>query len=158
MQENGEAVTFRRIHGVRPWRSADPSSERVWWNDAGVHQNMTFPVHPDPISGMHCWHQKVRARRAEPTDEYADVHVDYARARTVYRKWVSLARPASGELRRPIWLFRPLKPVLDAYRLPEDAQTQAARAAATGERPSPLDFHKLVDWSPEEDWGPIDGR
>ena len=28
--------------------SADPDSERVWWEDAGVHQNLTFPVHPDP--------------------------------------------------------------------------------------------------------------
>jgi hypothetical protein len=26
----------------------------VWWSDAGVHQNITFPVHPDPVSGMHC--------------------------------------------------------------------------------------------------------
>jgi anaerobic selenocysteine-containing dehydrogenase len=155
MQENAEAVTFRRIDGVKPWRSADPSSERVWWNDAGVHQNITFPVHPDPISGMHCWHQKVRARRAEPTDRYADVHVDFARARKVYRKWISLARPASGELRRPIWLFRPLKPVLDAYRLPQDEHTDAARAAAAGERPSAFDFHELLDWSPQEEWGPL---
>ena len=58
------AVTFRQLHGVRPWQSSDPSSTRVWWSDAGVHQNITFPVHPDPISGMHCWHQKVRVRPA----------------------------------------------------------------------------------------------
>ena len=45
---------------VRPTRAP----RRVWWNDAGVHQNITFPVHPDPISGMHCWHQKVRVRPA----------------------------------------------------------------------------------------------
>ncbi len=155
MEESGETVTFRQIHGVRPWTSSDPSTQRVWWNDAGVHQNITFPVHPDPISGMHCWHQKVRLRPAEPHDRYADIHVDFARARAVYRKWLSVARPASGELRRPIWLFRPVKPVLDAYRLPEDAETLAARAAAAGERSSPFDFHALLDWTPAEVWGEI---
>ncbi len=72
-------VDFRQIHGVRPWASADPSSSaRIWWNDAGVHQNITFPVHPDPVSGMHCWHQKVRVRPALPGDRYADIHVDFA--------------------------------------------------------------------------------
>jgi anaerobic selenocysteine-containing dehydrogenase len=153
MQEDGETVSFRQIHGVQPWSSSDPSSKRVWWNDAGVHQNITFPVHPDPISGMHCWHQKVRVRAADPDDRYADIYVDFARAREVYRKWLALSRPASGELRRPIWLFRPVKPVLDAYLLPEDARTLAAREEARGERPSPLEFHKLVDWSPAQVWG-----
>ena len=28
-------------------------------------QNLTFPVQPDPISGMHCWHQKVTLQKAE---------------------------------------------------------------------------------------------
>jgi anaerobic selenocysteine-containing dehydrogenase len=153
MTESAETVTFRQLHGVAPWASEDPSSQRVWWSDAGVHQNITFPVHPDPISGMHCWHQKVRVRAAEPQDRYADIHVDHTRARAVYRKWLALARPASGELRRPIWLFRPVKPTLDAYRLPDDEATLDARLAATAERPSAFDFHRLVDWSPAEVWG-----
>ena len=50
---------MRQVHGVRPFKSADPDSERIWWEDAGVHQNLTFPVQPDPVSGQHCWHQKV---------------------------------------------------------------------------------------------------
>jgi hypothetical protein len=153
MQETGETVSFRQLHGVEPWSSSDPSSERVWWNDAGVHQNITFPVHPDPISGMHCWHQKVRVRRAEPEDRYADIHVDFTRAREVYLKWLALARPATGELRRPIWLMRPVKPTLEAYRLPGDQATRAARAAAAGRGPSPRQFHELVDWSPDRVWG-----
>ena len=33
---------------------------------SGVHQNLTFPVQPDPVSGMHCWHQAVRVRKARP--------------------------------------------------------------------------------------------
>ncbi len=159
MTEDGETVTFRRIHGVSPWESEDPSSSRVWWSDAGVHQNITFPVHPDPISGMHCWHQKVRVRVAEPEDEYADIHVDFAKARAVYRKWMALARPAAGELRRPIWLFRPVKPVLDAYALPQDEHTEAARRAReAGDMPSAHDYADLVDWDPEAVWGPAGAK
>ncbi len=45
--------------GVTPFESADPDCGRVWWSDAGVHQNLTFPVQPDPVSGMHCWLQRV---------------------------------------------------------------------------------------------------
>ena len=53
-----------RSKGSRPFASADPDSRRIWWSDGGVHQNLTFPVHPDPVSGMHCWHQKVVVARA----------------------------------------------------------------------------------------------
>jgi hypothetical protein len=102
---------------------------------------------------MHCWHQKVRVRRARPEDRYADVHVDFARARAVYRKWLALARPASGELRRPIWLFRPVKPQLDAYALPEDERTRHFRARAD-RWPRADELAALVDWSPAETWGP----
>jgi hypothetical protein len=38
-----------------------------------MHQKLTFPVHPDPVSGMHCWHQKVRVECAELDDRYGDV-------------------------------------------------------------------------------------
>ena len=163
MAEEGDGVTFRRLHGVEPWHSEDPSSERVWWSDAGVHQNITFPVHPDPVSGMHCWHQKVRVAPARAGDRYADIHVDHARAREVYRKWLSLTRPAHGDLRRPIWLFRPVKPVLDAYRLPDDEATRAARRErGAARRGWGVDGHEMaavVDWSPARAWGelPSDG-
>jgi hypothetical protein len=56
------------VHGIAPCHSADPDSDRVWWKDAGVHQHLTFPVHPDPVRGMHCWHQKVRIELAGPED------------------------------------------------------------------------------------------
>jgi anaerobic selenocysteine-containing dehydrogenase len=156
MRESGAGVDFQRVHGVQPWESADRSSQRVWWNDAGVHQNITFPVHPDPISGMHCWHQKVRVRQAEPGDRYADIHVDHERARAVFQKWLSITRPASGALRRPIWLFRPVKPVLDAYALPDDERTLTAREEAESRRAvDPDRLAELVDWSPAEAWGPL---
>ena len=71
-------------HG-RPYPSADPDTARIWWTDTGVHQNLTFAVHPDPISGMHCWHQAVRVRPAAPGDPHGDIAVDTGQARRVYR-------------------------------------------------------------------------
>ena len=56
---------MRQVHGVQPFASADPDSGRIWWQDAGVHQNLIFPVQPDPISGQHCWHQKVTHRHGQ---------------------------------------------------------------------------------------------
>jgi anaerobic selenocysteine-containing dehydrogenase len=111
---------FRRVEGIRPWKSADPDSRRVWWTDGGVHQNMTFPVQPDPISGMHCWHQRVTVERARPEDRYADVEVDTRRSMEVYREWLALTRngPRPGGLRRPPWLARAVRPAPEAYRLP----------------------------------------
>src|SRR5688572_29971466 len=110
---------MRQVHGVRPWKSDDPDSERVWWQDAGVHQNLTFPVQPDPVSGQHCWHQKVTVTRPGPDDRYGDVFVDTNRSFELYREWLAKARPAPGpgNLRRPLWLPRAFKPDASAYRL-----------------------------------------
>ena len=103
---------MRVLEGVRPFRSADPDSSRIFWNDGGVHQNITFPVHPDPVSGMHCWHQKVRLEAARPEDRYGDVEADIHKSFEIYRKWLGLTRPAPGPggLRRPLWFNRPLRP------------------------------------------------
>ena len=111
---------MRQIHGPRPFPSADPDSSRIWWNEAGVHQNLTFPVQPDPVSGQHCWHQKVTVSRPGPDDRYGDVFVDTAKSFEVYREWLALARPAPGPdgLRRPLWLPRAFKPDASAYRMP----------------------------------------
>ena len=112
---------MRQIHGVRPFPSADPDSSRIWWEDAGVNQNLTFPVQPDPVSGQHCWHQKVRVTRAGPDDRYGDVFVDTNKSHEMYRRWLALARPAPGpgNLRRPLWLPRAFKPATSAYIIPE---------------------------------------
>jgi len=110
---------MRQLRGIGPFESDDPDSSRVWWEDAGVHQNLTFPVQPDPISGQHCWHQKVTVSRAGPDDRYGDVVVDTEKSFQVYRQWLALARPAPGpgNLRRPLWLPRAFKPDASAYRL-----------------------------------------
>jgi anaerobic selenocysteine-containing dehydrogenase len=100
------------IEGIRPSESSDADTRRIFWSDGGVHQNITFPVHPDPISGMHCWHQKVRIEPAKPEDKYGDIFVDTNKSMEVYREWLKMARPAPGpnNLRRPLWMNRALRP------------------------------------------------
>ena len=113
---------MRHRQGVLPFESSDPDSKRIWWSDVGVHQNLTFPVHPDPISGMHCWHQKVKLEKARPEDRYGDIYVDTDKAHEVYREWLAMTRPASrvspDGTRRPYWLLRPFRPTRAAYQLP----------------------------------------
>jgi anaerobic selenocysteine-containing dehydrogenase len=110
--------TLRTEHGTGPFQSDDPDSSRIWWTDAGVHQNLTFPVQPDPVSGMHSWLQRVRVTPAEPGDRYGDIVVDTERAHEIYRQWLAKARPGPGPggLRRPLWFARPVKPQATAYR------------------------------------------
>jgi anaerobic selenocysteine-containing dehydrogenase len=104
---------IRQIHGARAYPSSDPDTSRIWWEDVGVHQNITHAVHPDPVSGMHCWHQKaLRVTKASPQDRNGDIKVDINKSRQIYCDWLALTRPAPGPdgLRRPLWFKRPLKP------------------------------------------------
>jgi anaerobic selenocysteine-containing dehydrogenase len=126
LSEAGSSWGLRQVRGVGPYASSDPDTSRIWWTDAGVHQNLTFPVQPDPISGGHCWHQKVRVSKARPADRYGDVLVDTHRAHDVYRRWLAMARPPQGEWRRPHWMLRPFRPALEAYRQPNQARTRDA--------------------------------
>jgi len=122
LEHQGQRWTLRREKGVEAYSSADADSQRIWWTDAGVHQNLTFPVHPDPISGMHCWHQAVRVRKADLQDRYGDISVDSDKSYAAYKKWLDMTRPADrvspDGTRRPYWLLRPLKPGREVYRLP----------------------------------------
>ena len=132
----GTRWDLRRERGVEPFDSADPDTSRIWWTDVGVHQNLTFPVQPDPISGMHCWHQAVRVRRAEPGDRPGDISVDTAKSRAAYREWLARTRPAVAHspdgTRRPYWLLRPLKPGPRRLQAAGDAgQAVSFRPAAT---------------------------
>ncbi|MGB5572011.1 MAG: molybdopterin-dependent oxidoreductase [Thermoanaerobaculia bacterium] len=126
LDRKGSQWTLKRKHGVEPYPSSDPDTSRIWWTDAGVHQNMTFPVHPDPISGMHCWHQAVRVRKAKMGDRYGEVWVDTDKSHEVFNAWLEKTRSATvyspDGTRRPGWLIRPVKPVKKAYLLPEEAR------------------------------------
>ena len=127
---------LRQVQGVAPYESDDPDTKRIWWSSSGVNQNLTFPVHPDPVSGMQCWHQVVRAEKAGPDDREGNVYVDTHRAHAVYLKWKGFARPAPGPdgLRRPLWFARVAKPALAAYYMksgqPCGAAVSFSRASA----------------------------
>lgn len=125
LDEDGQGGHALNIlaHG-RAWESFDPDTSRIWWKDVGVHQNLTHAVHPDPISGAHCWLQKaLSVTRAGPGDRHGDVRVDTAASMRIYREWHALTRSAVDHspdgTRRPAWLKRPLKPVEAAYALPK---------------------------------------
>jgi len=125
LEQDGSENKLNIIHGGRSWDSFDPDTSRIWWEDVGVHQNLTHAVHPDPISGAHCWLQKaVNVRKAGSGERHGDVWVDTNRSMEVYRQWVDLTRSAIDHspdgTRRPMWLKRPLKPVPAAYALPKD--------------------------------------
>ncbi len=112
------------ISGAKAWETFDPDTSRIWWEEVGVHQNLTHAVHPDPISGAHCWLQKaVNVRKAKSTEKYGDVWVDTNKSMEVYREWVDMTRSAVDHSpdgnRRPLWLKRPLKPTPEAYKLPK---------------------------------------
>jgi len=125
--ELGEDGDKRSLHIVRAagaYNSSDPDTSRIWWKDVGVHQNLTHGVHPDPISGAHCWHQKaLSVTKAGPNDKHGDVKVDTKRSMEVFQEWKALTRPASSHspdgTRRPYWLKRPLKPTKEAYKIPK---------------------------------------
>ena len=131
MKEESGRWALTQLRGIEPYESADPDTRRIWWTEAGVHQNLTFPVQPDPVSGGHCWHQKVRILRAGPDDRYGDVRVDTHKSREVFRRWLSLSRPPRGPWRRPHWMLRPFRPAESAYRLP--GSLPASPAAGTRE-------------------------
>ncbi len=119
LEQEGSVWKMKVIDGIRPYKSSDPDSSRIFWSDGGVHQNITHEVHPDPISGMHCWHQKVRIEKAHPGDRYGDVAVDTEKSFQVYKKWLGMTRPAPGPngLRRPLWFGRPVRPVEETFYL-----------------------------------------
>ena len=125
LEHEASRWSMSRRRGGGPFVSSDPDTARLWWTDVGVHQNLAFPVHPDPVSGQHCWHQAVRVRKAEAGDAYGDIVVDTAKGHEVYRRWLALTRDADhyspDRTRRPYWLMRPLKPARELYRLPEAA-------------------------------------
>jgi anaerobic selenocysteine-containing dehydrogenase len=100
------------LSGIKPFESEDGDSKRIFWKDGGVHQNITHAVHPDPISGMHCWHQRVRIEIPSEEDSYGDIFVDTNKSHEVYKEWLAMTRPAPGPNgeRRPLWFKRAFRP------------------------------------------------
>jgi hypothetical protein len=122
LNQEGSEWSLTPRKGGEPFASSDPDTMRIWWTDLGVHQNLTHAVHPDPISGMHCWHQAVRICPAKEGDRAGDVSVDTGKSQAAYEKWLAMTRSAEryspDGTRRPYWMLRPVRPERDAYRLP----------------------------------------
>ncbi len=91
------------------------------WHPAVCERRLVFPVQPDPISGAHCWYQKVRVEPPGPEDRYGDIFIDTGKSHEVYKRWLAMARPAPGPggLRRPLWLARVYRPATQAFYLSE---------------------------------------
>ena len=123
---------------VQPFESNDPDTKRRWWTDVGVHQNLTFPVHPDPVSGMHCWHQAVKIQKAKTSAQYGEIVVDTDKAHQIFKSWLETTRPADlyspDGTRRPYWLLRPLKPAKKVYKLPAKKSSKDRRSQAGNSR------------------------
>jgi len=121
---DGDTWNMRVMDGIRPFHSSNPDTKRIYWSDGGVHQDITHAVHPDPISGAHCWHQKVNVEMAHPDDRYGDVSVDTKKSMQVYKDWLKKTRPAPGPggLRRPLWLGRPLKPADELFYIKDETK------------------------------------
>ena len=131
---SSEVRPLRQKQGPRPFSSDDPDSSRIWWREGGVPQNLTHAVHPDPISGMHCWHQSCTVEKAHVDDQYGDVFVDTKKSHEVYKQWLAKTRPAPGPggLRRPLWMNRPLRPTAETFYV-EGASEEASRDAVPSE-------------------------
>ena len=45
------------------------------------------------------------------------IFVDTGKSHEVYKEWLAMTKPAPGpgNLRRPLWIDRPVKPTEDAY-------------------------------------------
>ncbi len=116
-------MRMRTVRGIEPWKSDDPDTNRIWWRDGGVHQNITHAVQPDPISGGHCWLQKVWLSRPGEGELYGDVEVDTEKSMAHYRKWNQWAKDREthprGE-RRPLWFKRPLAPRPEHFIIEKD--------------------------------------
>jgi anaerobic selenocysteine-containing dehydrogenase len=117
LTRDGSTWRLRQQERTGAYESDDADSSRRWWTDGGVNQNLAFAVQPDPVSGMHCWHQEVTVRRAEPDDQDGDVVVDTERAHELVSEWLAETRPANRAdgLRRPLWFARPVRPAEEAY-------------------------------------------
>ncbi|MEF3192382.1 MAG: molybdopterin-dependent oxidoreductase [Campylobacterales bacterium] len=137
ISENGESRELKYKEGIKPIEveSTKEFGERGWpyaefnkdldnisWDGlSGVWQNAVHHPHPDPISGMHCWHQKVLLEKAGPDDKIGDLKVNINNTMKTYQEWRDkLTRPAPGPggLRRPEHLKRPWVPLSrEAYKM-----------------------------------------
>ena len=124
---DGKEGKLKYTKGITPFHSErfadyNRDSGNIWWDGlSGSWQNAVAAAHPDPISGMHCWHQKVILEPSQPGDKIGDIHVNYENNFKIYQGWRDdLTRPLNEKdtLRRPQHIKRPWVPLSDkAYKV-----------------------------------------
>lgn len=74
--------------------------------------NITHAVHPDPISEIHCWRQRVKIEKPKEGGKNENIFVDTNKSHEIYKEWMAMTRPAPGHNRerRTLWFVRAFRP------------------------------------------------
>jgi len=116
IQMDGKEGKLKYVEGIKPFHSErfadyNRDSGNIWWDGlSGSWQNAVAAAHPDPVSGMHCWHQKVILEPAQAGDKIGDIYVNYDNNLKVYQAWrdqLSRGLDSNSTLRRPRHIKRP---------------------------------------------------
>jgi len=122
LQMDGKEGKLKYLEGIHPFKSErfaeyNRDSGNIWWDGlSGSWQNAVAAVHPDPISGMHCWHQKVILEKAQAGDKIGDIYVNYENNFEIYKGWrdqLTRGLDETSTLRRPQHIKRPWVPLSD---------------------------------------------
>jgi anaerobic selenocysteine-containing dehydrogenase len=122
IQMDGKEGKLKYVEGIKPFKAErfanyNRDSGNIWWDGlSGSWQNAVAAPHPDPVSGMHCWHQKVILEPAQKGDKIGDIHVNYDNNFKVYQGWrdqLTRGLDENSTLRRPKHIKRPWVPLSD---------------------------------------------
>jgi len=116
IQMDGKEGKLKYVEGIKPFHSErfaeyNRDSGNIWWDGlSGSWQNAVAAAHPDPVSGMHCWHQKVILEPAQAGDKIGDIYVNYDNNLKIYQAWrdeLTRGLDANSTIRRPRHIKRP---------------------------------------------------
>ena len=116
IQMDGKVGKLKYVEGIKPFHTErfaeyNRDSGNIWWDGlSGSWQNAVAAAHPDPVSGMHCWHQKVILEPAQAGDKIGDIYVNYDNNLKIYQAWrdeLTRGLDANSTLRRPRHIKRP---------------------------------------------------
>ena len=122
LQMDGKEGKLKYVAGIKPFHAQrfaayNRDSGNIWWDGlSGSWQNSVAAPHPDPISGMHCWHQKVILEPAQPGDKIGDIFANYDNNFKVYQGWrdqLTRGLDDNSTQRRPRHIKRPWVPLSD---------------------------------------------
>ncbi|MFY9141543.1 molybdopterin-dependent oxidoreductase [Sulfuricurvum sp.] len=116
IQMDGKEGKLKYVEGIKPFHAErfaeyNRDSGNIWWDGlSGSWQNAVAACHPDPVSGMHCWHQKVILEPIQAGDKIGDIYVNYENNLGVYKAWrdqLTRGLDENSTIRRPRHIKRP---------------------------------------------------